>query len=76
MAAVLKALNKFRAQEVARAEGLSLGEAADLLVELGWHVYSDRMVDAAHGSLKLAAELGRIRKTRDGIRSTAKREVA
>jgi hypothetical protein len=74
--AVLAQLNKHRCQEVARMEGLSLGEAADHLVELGWHSYSDRHVDAVHSNRKLGRELRRIRKQRDDLLHRSTKRVA
>jgi hypothetical protein len=66
MAALAK-LNTERCREVARIETMSLSEAADHLVGLGWNVYSDRLVDNTHSSRKLGRELRRIRKQRDEV---------
>lgn len=65
--AVLAKLNADRCREVARTEGITLAEAADHLVMLGWHAYQDHRIDHMHRSPKLGSELRKIRKQRDAV---------
>ena len=79
--ALLAKLNTDRCRMVARDKDITLSEAGDFLVELGWCAYRDHLDDQMHPTGgKLDRELRKIHKQRNEVLhrkvNSAKRSVA
>lgn len=70
MGAISK-LNLSRAKEVAAILRCRPAEAADLLIDRGWHDFLADRTAAAHSSPRLAAELRELNKQRKSIKVLA-----